>query len=185
MLPTGVLVARACCLPSPRTDMRSWLSAMQNAEWWATSVSAVSFFESSLDSEAHAQSALPGGSIPHFSCSQCGAGFRSERALSAHRTGAHGARTPWSTRIDGSGRCPICRGNYRTRLRVINHVRCSSCRHRIGEVDELPPAVLDALRAMDRAAIRGARKDGMSVPRAIGPALGHAGKGRPGGQPQL
>ena len=56
-------------------------------------------------------------------CTFCDAEFATKAALCAHKFAAHGVRASARQFIDGSGVCPVCRGVFHSRRRVLKHVQ--------------------------------------------------------------
>ena len=52
----------------------------------------------------------------------CFATFATEKALLQHKRIRHGYKDKVTRYIDGSGTFPMCKTNFRTRLRVLAHV---------------------------------------------------------------
>ena len=100
---------------------------MRDKERWAQIVKSVHFFESALDNRA-AMMRTVAATLSKAS---------SERASAAHAQRVHGYRTEWSKRVDDSGVCPVCKATFHTRTRVMNHVRSSACRSKVGDLSEL------------------------------------------------
>ena len=69
--------------------------------------------------------------------------------------------------------------SFNTRIRVLNHVRSSACRNKVGNLPELPEEIIEMYRKTDAAEIRTARLDGRSAPTAR--RTSHDGEMRPGG----
>ena len=84
------------------------------------------FFESAVDGRAAAKRTAAATWSKTHECNECNNKFAC--ALAAHAQRAHGYRTEWSKRGDDSGVCPVCKATFRTRIRVLNHVRSSACR---------------------------------------------------------
>ena len=99
-------------------------------------------------------------------CVQCGKVFPSSRALLAHQAVAHQRRRPARdfvvTRF-----CPVCKGDYRSRLRAMAHVERGSvlCRQALdsGQIPRADPQVVREADDRDAAARRKARADGTCV----------------------
>ena len=176
------LVARVAALPDPECDSAPWLELMAAPGPWASSVRTLHFFESALDRTA---SGCTDPVVCAHECPECHEMFASARALCAHRMKRHGVVNAWSRRVDSSGLCPVCSGNYRTRLRVLNHLRSSACGQCMDRVPELGTAVVAALRCADRVERASARRQGFTVPRACGPAMSATHGYRPGGRARL
>ena len=75
--------------------------------------------------------------------------YASRRALSAHAQRAHGNRTEWSKRIDDSGVCEARKAIFHTRIRVLNHVRGSTCRAVVVTFPKLPEVAVQLYRKAD------------------------------------
>ena len=152
-------------------------------ERWAQMVKSVHFFESAVDNRAAMKSAATLSKA--CVCSVCNRKFASERALAARTQRVHGYRTEWSKRVDDSGVCPVCKATFHTRIRVLNHVRSSACRNKVGDPPELPEEIIERYRRADAAEIRTARPDGRSAPAARRSATSHDGKMHPAGVARL
>ena len=152
------------------------MELMVDAAKWSACISALHFFESVLDKLVVPDAAPPVALATLQFCSA--------KALATHMK-MHGVVSPWSLRVDATGICPVCNGNYRSRLRVLNHIRSAKCRLELATVPELDCETLAALRLADRNARRAARRDGYNVPIACGPALSADGSFRPGGRTKL
>ena len=154
---------------------------MRDKERWAQIVKSVHFFESALDNRAAMKRTVAATLSKACVCSVCDKKFASERALAADAQRVHGERTEWSKRVDDSGVCPVCKATFHTRIRVLNHVRSSACRNKVGDLPELLEEIIERYRKADAAEIRTARIDGRSAPTARRSATSHDGKMRPGG----
>lgn len=171
-------------LPEPSRNPFQWASFMvQNPQKWNDLVSQLHYVESCLGRMATSLDAA--GMVAHsqHQCLHCkpASSFPTEKALNQHMRMKHNYRDPVCEFFDGSGICPICRTNYHTRLRVLNHVcntRRTKCRSAILSSD-LPRVPLDKLlklMACDRQARSEAKKQGHTHPIAQGSAYTNLGK---------
>ena len=149
---------------------------MRDKERWAQIVKSVHFFESALDNRAAMKRTIAAALSKACECSVCNMKFASERALAAHSQ---------RVRVDDSGVCLVCKATFHTRIRVLNHVRSSTCRDKVGDLPEIPEEIIERYRKADAAEIRAARLDGRSAPTARRSATSHDGKMRPGGVARL
>ena len=111
-----------------------------------------------------------------FACDVCGHGeavFGSSKALQTHKRMKHGTRSSVIQYIPNTSVCPVCKVDFRSRLRLITHAsesrarsknRRYTCRDVIlsGILPQLPAAELAGLNARDREARRAASKAGHS-----------------------
>ena len=178
-------VAVLASAPPPDLEAPFWVGVMRDKERWAQIVKSVHFFESALDNRAAMKRTIAAALSKACECSVCNMKFASERALAAHSQRVHGYRTDWSKRVDDSGVCPVCKATFHTRIRVLNHVRSSACRDKVGDLPEIPEEIIERYRKADAAEIRAARLDGRSAPTARRSATSHDGKMRPGGVARL
>ena len=164
-----------CDCPQARLDL------LRDIAEWALVLDRICFHESCLD-----RAALPGQSEPlvgrglGHQCPVCPARFPSERALAEHCRAKHGHRLAVKQHIEGSGVCPACGTNFRTRLRCIAHLsdkRRPTCTAWVlANVPALPRDVLAKLDEHDRAAKREAWAQGRTHPLARGAAITRDGK---------
>ena len=105
----------------------------------------------------------------------CNAEFRHAPALASHRSLAHGWRHPLRSFIVGSI-CPVCKIDFRSRLRCLAHVQRSNvyCRTQLeaGAVPEAAPEALAQADADEQAFRVACRVHGVSLlagPRCIPP----------------
>ena len=119
--------------PPPDLEAPFWVGVMRDKERWAQMVKSVQFFESALDNRAAMKRTVAATLSKACVCGVCDKKFASERALAAHAQRVHGYRIEWSKRVDDSGVCPVCKATFHTRIRVLNHVRSSACRNKVGE----------------------------------------------------
>ena len=75
-----------------------------------------------LRSHAKASPVASPTSIPtkSFSCGKCGKKFPTLQAASTHEWTVHKRRQAGADCINGSGRCPVCKRTFHTRLRAIS-----------------------------------------------------------------
>ena len=169
-------------LPAPCADPFAWAGFVKDQPvLWHDIVMQLYFIESSLDS-------VPSGSAPmamvcQHVCETCPnrPAFASAKALHQHCRKMHGYRDPTAKYINGSGVCPACKTNFKTRLRVLAHVsdvRRPKCRDVIlsGAFPEMSCADLSKLALADREARKQARRDGHTHPLAVGSATTARGK---------
>ena len=178
-------VAILASAPPPDLEAPFWVGVMKDSERWAQIVKSVHFFESALDNRAAMKRTIAAALSKSCECNVCSMKFASERALAAHSQRVHGYRTEWSKRVDDSGVCPVCKATFHTRIRVLNHMRSSACRNKVGDLPEIPEEIIERYRKADAAEIRAARLDGRSAPTARRSATSHDGKMRPGGVARL
>ena len=86
-----------------------------------------------LRSHAKASPVTSPTSLPtkSFSCVTCGKKFPTLQAASTHERTVHRRRQIGADYINESGRCPVCKRTFHTRLRGIEHVASvAACRER-------------------------------------------------------
>jgi hypothetical protein len=122
-------------LPHPGTDAMAWFCfARDRPDEWTASVSKINFLASVFDQ--HEFEPLV-GHVQNFACDLCpapGPSFSTAKARDQHLRVKHGITSSVKMYIDGSGICPICMTNFRSRSRVIAHVsdtRRPKCRNKI------------------------------------------------------
>ena len=105
-----------------------------------------------------------------FSCGTCGKKFPTLQAASSHGWTVHKRRQIGADYIDDSGRCPVCKRTFHTRLRAIKHVSVATCGEDLatGNYVKIPEAHRKKLDNADRVEARAARKSGISVYRSHG-----------------
>ena len=172
-------------LPCPGIQLHDdkWHQLMyDNPHAWNKIVDAYFFSESCLDRVQLGTEigSMTAGNCEAWPCPDCTSQFPNEKALMQHRRKVHQYRDPRSLRIDGSGICPACQTNYRTRMRTLAHV-CDRRNVRCGpwilhNVPVLSPEELSRLGDIDRAARNAARKAGHSHAIAVGPAVKRNGR---------
>ena len=126
-----------------------------------------------------------------FFCKLCSGSevpcFATEKALLQHQRVQHARRIDVRMFVDDSGLCPVCLGNFVTRIRVIAHLSDrrpsrSACRSSLldGSFSSLARNVVDALDERDRDLKRCARQSGhshviacQSARTAAGKRIGH------------
>ena len=134
----------------------------------------------SLASSRTSSSASPAGRTLGHACSVCHARFPTERALASHCRAKHGHQLGIKQYIDGSGVCPSCGTQFRTRLRCIAHLsdrrrpRCANWV--LANCRPLASDVLSRLDEKDREALREAWSQGHTHALARGPAPTREGK---------
>ena len=98
-----------------------------------------------------------------FSCSDCAREFTTHKALAAHRARKHHVRRASFFVANGS-QCPVCKGDFRTRTRLMHHLEWgkASCVRalREGLVPEFSLAELVDARDADRRTVGLARRQG-------------------------
>ena len=111
--------------------------------------------------------------VDMFRCEECLRAFVTFGGLTAHQAHVHG-RVDWTRRFVGSTSCPVCHGEYWTRLRVRLHLKHSKrCQTMIeyGAVPELPDDEVQRLDALDLAQRRNNVAAGRHLHFAARPAL--------------
>ena len=101
--------------------------------------------------------------------------FKCARALLTHKRVVHGIRNHMRLFADRDGVCPICKGQYMTRIRLVAHLsdkRRTKCHDQIVEqsLPQLSPARVAELDEEDRVARRAAQRAGLSHVPAAGQA---------------
>ena len=139
-------VAVLASAPPPDLEDPFWVGVMRDKERWTQIVKSVHFFESVLDDRAATKRAVAATLSKASVCGACGKAFASERALAAHAQRVRGYRTEWSKRGDDSSVCPVCKAIFRTRIRVLSHVRSSACRDGVGDLPELSEESVEKYR---------------------------------------
>ena len=98
-------------------------------------------------------------------CYECGLSFARLAGLKVHARVVHGVRRP-GHRFVANGVCPACGGDYRNRLRCLQHLERASqpCRAALdaGLLPEVAPDVLAEAEVTDRLWRRSARAEGRS-----------------------
>ena len=107
-------------LPDLDAGAEEWVARMAHKPAWKREVDRVFFTESSCDrvpasAEGAASRALS------FHCPSCPCAFASQRALDSHARAKHGIRSPYRERVRSSA-CPCCCIDFRTRVRLLNHL---------------------------------------------------------------
>ena len=103
------------------------------------------------------------------------------KALLCHQRTKHGYRNPMRFFADGDGVCGACSTNFRTRLRLLDHLsdaRRSHCREKEndGRVKKLSNERVEELDDVDRVARTAARHSGHSHVIAKLPGLSCSGR---------
>ncbi|CAE8655748.1 unnamed protein product [Polarella glacialis] len=97
-------------------------------------------------------------------CSPGGPAFQTTNALQQHLRRKHGIRNELRQYVDGSGRCPVCKTQFSSRVHALEHLRetrrQNRCRTAVsgGQVKRLSKSTVDALDAHDRKCRREARQ---------------------------
>ena len=160
------------CIESPE----AWLEAMCHSGW-NEAVSKVFFVESILD-----KAAVGPGTVLGHSCHVCNPVqvFATSRALESHQRSKHGVRNFMKSYIDGSGRCPSCKTQFKARVSLLNHVndrRRPKCKEFILEqCQPLEPSTVSELDANDNELRRAARRAGRSHHIVTAPATSQDGR---------
>ena len=164
-------------LPAPSDDGQAWLKFLIGKPTkWHQLVDSLFYTHSVLDRqhvEAHVAPLA-------FSCHMCPHPrpmFSTPKGLAQHKRIKNKMRTSLRWFVDDSGVCPCCKNIYHTRIRVLTHLsnpKKPECKEHVlysGNCAALPCDVVQKLDAMDKIAIREARKQGHSHPRVTKPAL--------------
>ena len=168
-------------LKHPDIGADRWRDLLTNETKWAEYVGQVFWTESVVDAKIPAEVSIE---VQALTCSICGATerkqFSNQKALLAHVRAKHGIRTE-VRRYVKDGICPICRTDFKSRIRCIAHLsdtRRPKCMDRVlgGECAALPEVFVRELDSHDRIARRKAVKDGHSHPIAVGHATTGQGK---------
>jgi len=189
-------------LGDPGLHSEAWCSLMFNfPSAWSELVSALHILDLSEDFALGGSHLAPHSSpidLPtrpysHF-CEICLqkniiSGFSSSKALRSHMRVAHKVRNPLRVFLDGSGRCPVCCVEFRSRTRCLAHVSESRCRGKSrvtcrsilegGTFQPLPPHIVATLDEDDRCHRRSARASGRSQPLTEVPAKRARIRGQP------
>ena len=109
-----------------------------------------------------------------FKCADCGAAFKSNKAMLQHQRVKHGLRTEFAAFVGEKPQCPVCGKMFATRWRAIAHLSenrqrrvtapAALCRQAAldGLLPRLNPSLVESLLLDDRAARGVARKQGHS-----------------------
>ena len=166
--------------PAHQDAGTTWLHAMMHERReFARCVDQIFFWQSVLDPVFDSQGQA---SVQGFCCLACKpcATFSSEKALQSHIRAKHKVRSSIPLYINDTGLCPICKADFRSRIRVISHlsdVRRPKCRDRIlaGEVPAIAELLFVQLQDRDKQLRKEALHQGHTHPIATGPALSAGG----------
>ena len=165
----------------PGVDAFVWLSfILDNPECWDGIVGQIFFTSSCLEVSQLAQSVVQSRM---FSCNVCNKHFSSNKSLMEHNGVVHGEKSLMGWYGDADGICPVCKTNFRTRIRLLKHLcdsRRTMCRDSILENSSLYSRLTDCrvfdLDDFDRLELKNARRSGSSQPIAFCSALTVQGK---------
>jgi hypothetical protein len=171
-------------MPSPDEDASVWIDFISSeGDEWQQALAQLSFTESVCDATVEASVIQP---LAH-QCVLCGDGrldkpsFPTEKALKMHMRVVHKIRNIIRLYVDEAGVCPICKTDFKTRLRCIAHlsdVRRPRCREQLlsGSHPLLTSSRLQELDEKDRMSRRSARREGHTHPLAVEAARTVSGK---------
>jgi len=157
-------------LPPPSAHLTAWLELIwQFPVQWKKLCRIYHTPKSTRDDMKQSQTETIVVPCTH-ACCQCETKFATARALASHRRIKHGVRTVFRQHIDGSGKCPGCRVNFHTRLKVLEHLgdvrRHQKCRDATQSLPALPEEEVARLDGLDRTARNDARRAGHTHPLA-------------------
>lgn len=166
-------------LPDPEREHAVWSEfIVQDPSRWRALVAQIFFTESFADRVVSGDAPAP---VVTFPCPSCeGLTFPSPKSLAQHCRRVHGVRTPVRLYVSGSV-CPVCRSDFRDRLRCIAHLtdsRRPRCRTSLlgGDYPALPLDRAAELDEADKVARRAAWRSGHTHALADLPATSVSGK---------
>ena len=175
-------------MPDPAVDLYSWAQLVRSFPvQFRVFVRCLFFSESVCDPTAKLVPPPRALAVPTFPCEVCGNIVSTAKACLQHCRVKDKMRCYEAQFVDDSGRCPVCRTNLVTRLRVLRHLcdprRNRKCRLALaeGRVEAQPLESLLAWEHADKVARQQAMREGRIHPQAVGTALRADGRkcGRP------
>ena len=170
--------------PEGSADMRGPVERctyiVEDEQRWRRIVTTIFYYDSIVDNAAVENSTPISSHIVRYPCAQCDAIFATEKVMLSHQRVKHGVRVLEKTYCDDSGVCPVCKTNFKTRLRCIRHLtdkRRQRCRMQLHvQCLQLPPEEVKRLDDLDTVRKREAYREGHSHVMAAGVAKHPDGK---------
>ncbi len=177
--------ARGYVIPDTSEGLTAWSKLFDDSYKWDELVKGIFFTASCTDKQAAPEI---DESTLTFVCVQCPANpdgtnpaWSTSKALEAHCRTKHKVLCQWRYYADEKGICPICKTDFKSRIRCLAHLsdrRRTKSSDKILEsgVSKLSQAIVDKLDLADRTFRREAHQSGHTHPIAQKPATRHNGR---------
>ena len=149
---------------------------------WRDMVHNIAYSTSVCDAQSKHERTQDSHCMP-FVCNLCPSrpAFLTSKALKMHQRTKHTLRCPARLYVDESAICPICKTDFKQRLRCIAHLsdsRRTKCWDQLMQLapPPLPAQRVEELDLADREARKTAKRKGHTHPLAVGSAATRAGK---------